>query len=277
MAAEEGICYTRAVKDKDCTVLVTSCDGYSDVAAPFIVLFRRYWPDCPFETVLLTETVAPPAGDAAFDRVIATGKGKCWCEMLAEALEQISTPYVILQMDDFYFSTQVDTANILRRLAQAKEFDAANLRLVPLPPGRTPFPGTDLREMPKDVAYCVTCQTGIWNREFLLGLARRNKSAWEFERYGSFMVGDERRVLLVTPSKEYPVLDTVHKGYWEPCGVRVLKENGIPYDFSRRGQPPLPVRVKEGLKKLVFAIFPWTLIVRVQNVFNAGMKEKRKE
>ena len=38
--------------------------------------------------MLLTETVAPPAGDAAFDRVIATGKGKCWCEMLAEALEQ---------------------------------------------------------------------------------------------------------------------------------------------------------------------------------------------
>lgn len=265
------------MRQKDCTVLVTSCDAYSDVAAPFIVLFRKYWPDCPFEVVLLTETVAPPAAGPAFDRVIATGRGKCWCEMLAEALGQVDTPYVILQMDDFYFSAPVDTANILRRLDQAKAFDVANLRLVPLPPGRTPWPGTDLLEMPKDVAYCVTCQTGIWNRDYLLGLARRNKSAWEFERYGSFMVGGERRPLLVTPAKEYPVLDTVHKGYWEPCGVRVLRENGLACDFSRRGTPPLAVRLREGAKKLVFALFPWTLIVRVQNVFNAGMKESPKD
>ncbi len=266
-----------AVENKDCTVVVTSCDAYGDVAAPFIVLFRRYWPDCPFETVLLTETAAPPAGDAAFDRVIATGKGKCWCEMLAEALEQIATPYVIMLMDDYYLVSPENTADILNRLEQAKRFDVASLRLAPLPPGRTAWRDTDLLEMPKDVAYCVTCQASIWNREFLLGLARRNKSAWEFERYGSFMVGDERRPLLVTPGREFPYMDAVHKGYWEKSAVALLKENGIPYDFSRRGQPPLPVRVKEGLKKLVFAIFPWTLIVRVQNVFNAGMKEKRKE
>lgn len=259
----------------DCTVLVTSCDGYHDVENPFITLWRKFWPDCPFETVLLSETV-PCAG---FDRVILTGKGKCWCEMLTEALDQIRTPYVILLMNDYYLEAPVDTANILRRLDQAKAYGAANLRLMPNPPGRRAFradEGCDLLEYPRNAAYCVTCQTGIWNLEYLRGLAARNRSAWEFERFGSFMLDGETRPLLVTPAKEFPFLDAVHKGYWEPWGVRVMRENGVAYDFSRRGTPPFAVRAREACKALVFAVFPWTFIVRVQNLLGVGMKERRK-
>lgn len=256
-----------------CTVLVTSCDAYHDVVGPFIALWRKFWPDCPFETVLLSETVSCDG----FDRVILTGKGKCWCEMLVEALDQIATPYVVLLMNDYYLEAPVDTANVLRRLEQAQAFDAANLRLMPNPPGRRAFrPDCDLREYPRNAAYCVTCQTGIWNRGYLRGLAARNRSAWEFERFGSFMLADETRPLLVTPTKEFPFLDAVHKGYWEPWGVRVLRENGIAYDFSRRGTPPASVRMREACKKLVFAVFPWTFIVRVQNLLGVGMKEKKR-
>ena len=39
--------------NNDCTVLVTSCDAYRDVEAPFLKLFRKYWPDCPFDLMLL--------------------------------------------------------------------------------------------------------------------------------------------------------------------------------------------------------------------------------
>ena len=258
----------------DCTALVTSCDAYRDVEAPFIALWRKFWPDCPFETVLLTETAQcePPDGAPRFDRTIATGPGKTWCEMLADALSQIETPYVMMLMNDYYLEASVDTALVLKRLAQAKEFDAANLRLEPNPPGRARWRDTDLMGYPKNAAYCVTCQTGIWNKGYLAGLARRNKSAWEFERNGSFMLADERRPLLVSPRREFPFLDAVHKGYWEPWGVRVMAENGIDYDFSRRGEPPFSVRFREGIKKLVFAVFPWTLIVRVQNMLGVGMK-----
>ena len=50
--------------------------------------------------------------------------------------------------------------------------------------------------------------------------------------------------------------------------------NGIDYDFSVRTPQPFGVRVREGFKSLVFALFPWTLVVRFQNAFNIGMKEK---
>ena len=257
--------------NNDCTIVVCSCDKYADLHRPFMALWKKFWPDCPFETVLVTET-KPSEG---FDRVISTGEDKTWCQMLAEALEKIDTPYVLMLMNDYFLCGKVDTGLILSRLDQAKEFDAANLRLMPNPPGRKPWRESDLLEMPKNVAYCVTCQAGIWNREFLAGLARRNKSAWEFERYGSFMAKGEKRPLLVTPTKEFPFVDAVHKGYWEKFGVAVCRENGVEVDFSKRGLPPFKVRLVEGLKSLVFAVFPWSLIVRVQNALNLGAKEKK--
>ena len=81
--------------------------------------------------------------------------------------------------------------------------------------------------------------------------------------------------LLVTRTKEFPFVDAVHKGHWEKFGVEVCRANGVEIDFSARGLPPLSVRIVEGLKGLVFAIVPNTLIVRVQNALGLGAKEKR--
>ena len=70
------------MKENGCTVLVTSCDAYRDVERPFVSLFRKHWPDCPFALVLLTETATENDDriDTAngFDRIIATGLGKNW-------------------------------------------------------------------------------------------------------------------------------------------------------------------------------------------------------
>lgn len=256
----------------DCTVVVASCDKYADLLGPFIALFRKFWPDCPFEVVLVTETAPHIDG---FDRVVACGGGRPWCENMAIALRQIETPYVLMLMDDYFLTSPVDTALFLRRLEEAKRYDAASLRLNPNPPGRRPWRDTNLLEMQKNVAYCVTCQASIWNREFLRGLVERNKSAWEFERYGSFQIGGEKRPLLVTPTKEFPFIDAVHKGCWEKFGVKCLADNGIEYDFSKRGLPPFKKRLVEGLKALVFAIVPNDWIVRVQNRFSLGAKETK--
>lgn len=257
-----------------CTVLVCSCDAYSDVESPFIALWRKFWPDCPFDTVLLTETdkgADAAGGEAAggFDRVIATGRGKSWCAMLAEALDAIATPYVLMVMNDYLLSAPVDTANVLRRLADAQRFDAASLRLNPNPPGRSAVAGTDLLEMPKGVAYCVTCQTSIWNRGFLRGLAARCGSAWEFERRGSFMVADEPRPLLVAPSKEFPFIDALHKGYWERAGLALCREHGVAVDLAARSLPPPTARLKEAAKAAIFRLSPKTLLVKTQNWLEA--------
>ena len=261
----------------ECTILVASCDKYADLLRPFIVLFRKYWPDCPFALWLVTETDPKVEG---FDRVLACGAGLNWAERERRALKEMATPYVMMLCDDYYLSESVDTALILKRLEQMKRFNAANLRLIPNPKptkaNSKPF-GEGLLEYRKNSAYCVATQSGFWELGFLRKLAEGKTSIWDFERYGSFEVGDEPRPLLVTPTKEFPFLDAVHKGCWETWGVQCLKDNGIDYDFSKRGLPPFKTRLVEGLKGLVFRIVPNNWIVRVQNAFNLGAKESQRK
>ena len=241
----------------DCTVLVTSCDAYRDVEGPFLTLFRRYWPDCPFELVVNGETGAVDG----FDRAVLSGKGKTWSQMLAEALDEVATPYVLMLMNDYYLESPVDTALFMRRLGETKARDALNYRLCPDPPRAV-----------KNTAYAVSCKAGIWNRGFLRDLAARTKSAWEFERYGSFMFDmSDPRPILVTERLEFPFLDVVHKGYWEPFDVELLRREGIAIDFAKRTLPPLGVRMREAVKNRIFRLSP-ELVTRVQNVFNWGKK-----
>lgn len=236
---------------------MTSCDAYRDVEEPFVRLFRKHWPDCPFELVVNGETGAV----SGFDRQILSGRGKTWSTMLAEALELIHTPYVIMLMNDYYLESDVDTALILKRLEESKKADALNYRLCPDPPRAV-----------KNTAYSISCKAGIWNRVFLLELVKKTKSAWEFERYGSFMFDEkDPRPIMVTEKLEFPFVDAVHKGYWEQSGVDLLKREGIDYDFSVRGLPPPMIRAKEWLKSVIFRMNP-EIVTRVQNVFNAGKK-----
>lgn len=233
------------------TVLVATCDEYADVVGPFVELFRRYWPDCPFELVQSAESVAADG----FDRVVKAGSGRNWSERLNHALETVSTPYVLLLLDDYFLSSPVDTSLILRRLDEAEAADALNYRLCPDPPRAV-----------KNTAYSVSCKAGIWNTRFLLDLTARTRSAWEFERFGSYMFdpGDPRPIM-VTEKCEFPFVDAVHKGYWEKRGIELLRRCAVACDFTRRGTPPFRARMLELAKTLAFNIFPADWIVRVQN------------
>lgn len=236
--------------NEECTILVTSCDAYRDVEGPFLKLFRRYWPDCPFSLTVNGETAVEPG----FDREILSGRGKTWSQMLVEALDAIDTPYVLLLMNDYYLCGRVDTNLILRRLSEVRSSDALSYRLVPEPPMAI-----------KNTAYSVSCKATIWNREFLRELASKTNSAWEFERRGSFMFDEsDHRPIFVSSVREFPFLDVIHKGYWEPYGVELLRREGLEYDFSRRGRAPCHLRVREWLKGKIFHLAP-DLITRLQN------------
>ena len=263
------------MKNTDCTVLVCSCDKYADLLTPFVQLWRKFWPDCPFELVLVTET---DPGVPGFDRVIACGGVGNWCLRLVAALKQIATPYVLMLCDDYYLAKPVDTALMLKRLSQIKEFDAFNLRMIPNPKPKgnnsDPFGnGTDLMRYRPNTAYCIATQSGFWNREFLAALADGKASIWEFERYGSFDPKIEAKPLLVTPTKEFPFVDAVHKSHWEKFGLAVCRENGVDLSGIRRTLPPFKARVVEGLKAIIFRIVPTTLLVKFQNRFSLGAKE----
>ena len=261
-------------KNTDCTVIVGSCDKYADLLGPFIALFRKFWPNCPFEVVLVTESDPHIMG---FDRIISCGDGMNWASRMEKALGEVSSPTVLMLCDDYYLSSSVDTEKMRLRLGQMKSLNAVNLRLIPNPvprSGNSRSVAHGLFEYRKNTAYCIATQAGFWDREFLKSLLHGKASIWEFERCGSFEVGEEPRPILVTPEKDFPFVDAVHKGCWEKFGLAVCRANGIEPDLAVRGLPPFRTRLVEGLKALVFAIFPASLIVRIQNALGSGAKER---
>ena len=263
-------------KTADCIVVVASCDRYADLLAPFSALWRKFWPDCPWRVVLVTET-SPAEEHLCFDEVFALGGGHSWGWRLSRALARLATPRVILLCDDYFLCGRVDTGKIAARVRQSMETDALNLRLIPNPATAEPWPAdSTLGQYRKNTAYCIATQAGIWDREFLANLSGKTESIWEFERRGSYSFEkDDGRPILCTLEKELPFVDAVHKGYWESFGLKLCKENGIAVDLAQRSTPPLMIAFREWVKGIVFRMCPG-LIVRVQNRLGLGWKEKRK-
>ena len=42
--------------NKRCDVVILTCDSYSDIWEPFFKLKNKYWPDCKYDTYLITES-----------------------------------------------------------------------------------------------------------------------------------------------------------------------------------------------------------------------------
>ena len=256
------------MSQSNCTIIIASCDRYSDTWQPFAALFKHYWPGCPYETVLVTESPVanPPEG---FSHVVNAGK-LGWGDRLAVALEDVTTPYTLLLCDDYFLYAPVD-AVVERALALAQKYDIGNLRLIPNPPHTSTFSeGEELGLYKPSSAYCIATQAGLWNTRFLQRIAKGYNSIWEFERQGSFRK-DLDLPLLGTTKKVFPFIDAIHKGRWEDEALRLCHAHNIPLNLDYRPGYTRWDKIREAIKSFIFNINP-TLLVRIQNTLNLGHK-----
>ncbi len=254
------------------SILVASCDKYADIWKPFSLLFKRYWADCPYEIVLITESEVPELGEYVFDRSVACGKGMGWADRLTHGLEQVHTPYVIMLCDDYFLCDRVDTTRMEHLLALAQKHQAGNLRMIQNPMHQRVFSEAEgLGEYDKGTAYCISTMAGIWDVCFLKKLAKGYKSIWEFERHGSFQCTHLPYPILGTREIAFPFEDAVHKGKWEEAGIRLCSRNGIEIDFKKRGQMTHLDIIWKNLLGAILQLNP-TRIVKIQNALGLGKK-----
>ena len=88
----------------DCAVLVCSCDKYEDTWIPFFTLMKKYWSDCPYQIYLNTET-KQYKDKLGMGVITLNSRPKySWSKRLKNCLRQIDSQFVILILDDFFFS-----------------------------------------------------------------------------------------------------------------------------------------------------------------------------
>ena len=93
------------VNTNDYAIIIMSCDSYSDVWEPFTKGWDKFWPNCPFDSYLISET--KPFHHKSIMN-IQTAKPMRWGEMLLCVLSKIKTDNIIYLQEDYILREKVN-------------------------------------------------------------------------------------------------------------------------------------------------------------------------
>ncbi len=165
------------------SILVLSCDNYHDIWDNFFDLKEKYWPDCPFQTYLVTESYNYHREGVT---IIHAAEGN-WSTRYRYAVSQIQTPYICPFLEDFFISDTIETSKIMEIL----QFVVKNkVDFINMDDGFCNIlkrPNLQIVDqfyaiIPKHLPYGVDTAASIWNKEYLLKtLGEEDYSAWQFE------------------------------------------------------------------------------------------------
>ena len=258
------------------SILVNSCDSYSDLWEPFFKLLKIHWPEIvEHEVFLNTETKAffMPGIDL---RKPSLSELDCttWSKRFKTCLDQIHTKYVIILLDDFFLEKDVDVAKLSECVAiMERDETIKNFSFVPtLWPNKDDGVFADFELKNKKSPYLLNLQAGLWRTEELKSLVRENETPWEFEEWGTHRAAKAGGKYYVA-KEGCPQVFTynwkpggaVHRGKWTTGVDELLKEIDVDMDFSIRGwdvdRPK--VKVQKTMRQKV-SDFIWPVVAPIK-------------
>lgn len=220
-------------QNSEMAIIIYSCWKNRDMWKVFSILFKKYWKDCPYKVVLVTDEYHDVEFEHVFNQIVQIDD--TWAVMIKQAIRKAKARYVMLWMDDYLLCDYVSNQRIQELLERAVKYRAANLKLVESPMCSGIYlndKNTGYYE--KGSAYCLSTQVGIWDAGFLYKAVPDHWSAWEFERIGSLKRYITKQPILAALDYMFPYEEGVRKGKWMEPGAKLCKRNGIKIDTSAR-------------------------------------------
>lgn len=165
-------------------ILVLSCDKYSDAWDDFFNLKERFWPNCPYQWHIVTETK-----DYQRDRVdtILCGLDLNWAGRLRKAVQSVNSPYIGLFLEDYFIKAPIDNDKIASYVSLMQREKVSYLTLgnvfrhILSQPDLEHF-SEHLVVIPQHLKYGIDTSAAIWDKSFLLEkIGDGDYSAWQFE------------------------------------------------------------------------------------------------
>ncbi len=198
--------------EQDITMLIISCDKFSDLWEGHIKMLNKFWPNRNFDAFIVSETNPISFGGAP---VIACGTNLEWTERLSIALSKIKTEYVFLTLDDYFLVHQPNEFLLERYFDFIKESNIDYFRLFKRPKRKLKNRVKSLKGVYKidnKQRYGVNLYSAIWRKDFLVATINEKKNAWQFE------VSLPKKSYLynancyMTTNNVFQILDVVRKG-----------------------------------------------------------------
>ena len=163
------------------SIFISSSDKFEWLWPPFFYYFRKFWPDCPYDIYLGTESENLVEKDII---ILKSGKNLKWGEVTIRNISQIKSKYVLLLLDDYFLQSKVDTNMIQEILLMFEQVEAKYIKLTENHNrmiSKSEIFNSFTQITDKD-HFGISLQAAIWDREFLLDILDANESPWEFEK-----------------------------------------------------------------------------------------------
>ena len=235
-------------EDGKVTIVVSSCDAYSDIWEPFFLLLSRYWKNISYDVLFNTETMSPQnTHGIEINAINSNERGVSWSERLHNTVSQVKTPYVMFLLDDFFLYGHVDQKMIGELIEVMKKHEKiANISIFKtnadsIGAQEKICDGHKIFFKAKDGLYKVTAIAGLWRTDKLLEYSGYRESAWEFEINGterSYGADDEFCYICDTDDRYFPYNYGKYglcSGKWLRDTKKLFEKNEIKMNFNKRG------------------------------------------
>lgn len=243
------------------TVLVYAWDPYEPAWSAFCHGFHKYWPDCPYPLVFITNYLDPPCGTA-----VKVGDVNNFYQKMTFALERIESPFILFMHEDYWIKDFVRTENIKYYVSLLEQGIAEYIRLIPVPPPDRDFPlDSRLGIINTTSEYRVSFMASLWRVSTLKDLMDPTLSLWEHEKYGAKLSASYGERFLSVKKSLYGinyVVTAISNRQWSRAAYEYAEREGLRVDFDRLVLPPrykvlvgkmhsLAYRIKRRIKRRI--------------------------
>jgi len=233
-------------QSKELTIVVNTCDDYSDVLEIFFKAFEKWWPNCPYPIVINTESNQYASSfPARVHTSTSNGDTDDWGARLLSTLIEIESEFVLMVYDDFIIEEKVDNDQIHKAiLLLESQNDAAVTYLI----------NTSLPLMTNDsealfvpikdgVEYRLNSAPGIWRRQVLMDYTSPGDNPWAWEIFGTYKTwGDGLSYYSINPKQSdifpynYSKGGAIYRGKWVQEVVdKAIINYPLSIDWGKRG------------------------------------------
>lgn len=246
------------------TLLIHTCDKFSDLWDAHVKLLNTNWADRDVRTILVSDKYN--ATELQGVELMYAGEGTELSERTSYALQNINTEYILITLDDYFLTKEVDNKKIERLLDIMDNEKLDYIRLFTDPNSHKKYKDYQkLYQISLDTNYQVNLYQGIWRKSFVEKTIGETMNAWQYEVSLTPIARNLGANCVLSKGKEFEILDVVRKGKLLHKAARYLKKNNL-YSGPRTviswaaelrififstGKKILPKRIAIEVKKLL--------------------------
>jgi hypothetical protein len=232
-------------------IIVSSCDSFFDAWRPFAIFFRKFWPDCPLDVLLIVNELRIRS---QLLRPIAVGPDRGWASNLRCALQQLDRSHVMYLQEDYFLTAPIRSEQLASDFSYAVERGVDSFCFRARTNLENGFESLNERfgVVPSASDGRTRCQATLWKREALLSILREGETAWDFEAKGSARTRD-MLVLSYATREDAPIrylMSAISRGLWNREAIDMCAEHKVRLTENFR-QTRSPNRLIESVRRSV--------------------------